>query len=285
MDQNNSCSTSSTRQASVGGSFDDEDDEDRPESPSPYSDDCTDLHVFHNQADMVDHYHGPLSLFVLCKQFRSCALSVSDTECSAPLRDMLQNLCERAGVLEPFPPFGGQSVINLLPKQQANTVIGYFFQHVDCATDVFVKDNLLAHVERIYSQSTEPGDDVWAICFQAITVLVWGMEISAQAGNGLFGDFARSFLPSRAALVNSRLLTTPRLINVQTLILLVCTTPIRYRYSSQYPADHSYRASQHNNLTHLDGLSFSSPTLVGLQEPWGSTKHPSFPTKPVHMRR
>ena len=236
MDQDNSCSTSSTRQASVGGSFDEEDDEeddiDRPASPSPYSDDCTDLHVFHNQADMVDYYHGPLSLFVLCKQFRSCALSVSNTECGAPLRDMLQNLCERAGVLEPFPPFGGQPVINLLPKQQATTVIGHFFQHVDCATDVFVQSNLLAHVERIYSQSTGPGDDVWAICFQVITVLVWGMEISAQAGNGLFGDFARSFLPSRAALVNSSLLTTTRLINVQTLILLVCTAAICYRYSS-----------------------------------------------------
>ncbi|KAH8703682.1 hypothetical protein BGW36DRAFT_355095 [Talaromyces proteolyticus] len=218
MDQDNSCSTSSTRQASMGGSFDEEDDE----NPSPYSYDCTDLHVFHNQVDMVDYYHGPMSLFVLCKQFRSCALSVSNAECGAPLplQDMLQNLCEKAGVLEPFPPFGDQPVINLPPKQQAATIIGHFFQHVDRVTDIFVKSNLLAHVERIYLQSTEPRDDVWAICLQAITVLVWGMEISAQAGNGLFGDFARSFLPSRAALVSSRLLTTPRLINVQTLIIL-----------------------------------------------------------------
>lgn len=207
----------------MGGIFDEENDEDRPTSPSSYNDDDSDLHVFHNKVDMVDHYHGPLSLFVLCKQFRCCAMSVNNAECGAPLRDMLQNLCERAGVLEPFPPFGGQPIINLLPKQQAITIIGLFFQRVDCSTDIFVKSNLLARVERIYSKSTEPGDDVWAICFQAITVLVWGMEISAQAGNGLFGDFARSFLPSRAALVNSSLLTTPRLINVQTLILLVCT--------------------------------------------------------------
>jgi hypothetical protein len=217
MDQDNSCSTSSTRQTSVGGSLDEEEDE----NPSLYSDDSPDLHVHHNQVDMVDYYHGPLSLFVLCKQFQSCALSVSKARCGNPLRDVLQNLCERAGVLEPFPPFGDQPVINLLPKQQAITIIGHFFQHVDCVTDIFVKSNLLTHVERIYSQSTEPGEDVWAICLQAITVLVWGMEISAQAGNGLFGDFARSFLPSRAALVNSRLLTTPRLINVQTLIILV----------------------------------------------------------------
>lgn len=206
---------------SVGGSFDEKDDD-----AFRYSNECTDSHVFHNQVDMTDYYHGPMSLFVLCKRFRSCALSVCNTECAAPLQDILQNLCEKAGVLETFPPFGDQSVINLLPKQLATTIIGHFFQHVDCVTDVFVKNNLLAHVERIYSQSMEPRDDVWVICLQAITVLVWGMEISAQTGNGLFGDFARSFLPSRAALVSQRLLSTPRLINVQTLIILVCAASI-----------------------------------------------------------
>ncbi|OKL58469.1 hypothetical protein UA08_06066 [Talaromyces atroroseus] len=146
MDQANS----STREAS---SFDEEsDEEDHLMNPSLYSDDCTDLHVFHSQVDMVDYYHGPLSLFVLCKQFRSCALSVSDAKYDAPpLRDILQSLCESAGVLEPFPPFGDQPSINLLPKQQANTVLSHFFQHVDCVTDIFVKSSLLAHVERIYS--------------------------------------------------------------------------------------------------------------------------------------
>ena len=200
-------------------------DEDCPASPGLDSDDCTDLQVFRNQ-DTVDHYHGPLSLFVLCKQFQSYALSVSNAEWGASLQEMLQNMCDKVGVLEPFPPFGGQSTINLLPKYQATTIINRFLQHVDCTTDIFVKSNLFAQVERIYSQSTEPGDDVWPICFQAITVLVWGIELSVQAGNGLFGDVARSFLPSRAALVNSRLLTTPKLVNVQTLILLVCTDSV-----------------------------------------------------------
>ncbi|CAO2648115.1 Nn.00g090370.m01.CDS01 [Neocucurbitaria sp. VM-36] len=220
MDHNNSCAASSTLQASVAGNLYVEDVEDRPASPGPYSDECTDLHVFRNRVDMVDYYHGPLSLFTLCKQFQSYAPSIRNAESGASLGDMLQNLCDRAGVVEPFPPFGGQSVVSLLPKHQVITVIGHFLQHADCATDIFVKSNLLAHVERIYSRPTEPGDDVWAICFQAITVLVWGMEISAQGGNGLFGDFAHLFLPSRAALVNSRLLTTPKLVNIQTLILL-----------------------------------------------------------------
>ncbi|KAF7888924.1 hypothetical protein EAF00_009224 [Botryotinia globosa] len=81
-DQDNSCCNSSTRQVSRGGSFDGEDDEDCPSSPSPYSDDYADFHVFYNQADRIDYYHGPLSLLVLCKQFRSCVVSANDAECN-----------------------------------------------------------------------------------------------------------------------------------------------------------------------------------------------------------
>lgn len=233
MDHDNSCSASSKQQASLTGLLDGEDDEDRLASPGPYSVNCANLQVFRNEVGMIDdYYHGPLTLFVLCKKLQYYVLSISHTERDGSIRDMLQNLCDRAGVLEPFPPFGGQSVANFLAKHQTITVVDYFLQHVDCATDIFVKSNLLAHVERIYSQSSELVDDIWAICFQAITVLVWGMEISAQGGNGLFGDFARSFLPSRAALVNSHLLTTPKLVNVQTLILLVCTDSISNTYPS-----------------------------------------------------
>jgi hypothetical protein len=205
--------------------LDEGDDQTRSGSRSPYSERSADLHIFHNSVDLVDHYHGPSSLFVLCKQFQFRVLSARHTEPDTPLWVLLQNLCDKAGVLEPFPPFDGKPIINLISKQQASTVIARFFQRVNCTTDVFVKRNLLAHIDRMYSGTIEPGNDVWAICLQVITVLVWGTEISTQYGIGLFGDFARSFLPSRAALVSSSLLTTPKLINVQTLILLVCIFP------------------------------------------------------------
>jgi hypothetical protein len=134
---------------------------------------------------------------------------------------MLQNVCDIAGSTEPFPSFGDHPPIKLLPQKQAVTAVGHFIQHVDCTTDIFVPQNLMSNLERVYSQPQQPGDDAWAVCFNVITLLVLGMEISTQAPTALVGDFARSLLPSRAALVSSRLLTTPRLINVQTLILLV----------------------------------------------------------------
>jgi len=203
-----------SRQSSVEDDMDDEDSQSDME-------DTTDLHMFRNKVDMADRYHGSSSLFVLCKQFRERFLSVSEThESGTHMRDLLHNVCEAAGVSEPFPSHHDQSLANLVSKQQAVSAVGHFLEHLDIATDIFSRDNLLANVERIYSQPPKPGDDAWAICFKVIVLLVLGMELSTQAKNALFGDFARFFLPSRVALVSPSLLLTPRLINVQTLILL-----------------------------------------------------------------
>ncbi|KAH8424958.1 uncharacterized protein LDX57_002704 [Aspergillus melleus] len=99
-------------------------------------------------------------------------------------------------------------------EARCSSSIEHFLQHVDCQTDVFDPQNLRHQLDRVY----EEHDDVWAICFKTITLIVLGLEIT-HAGT-LIGDFARSLLPNRAALVSSRVLTTSRLVNVQTLILL-----------------------------------------------------------------
>ncbi|KAL8898825.1 MAG: hypothetical protein Q9192_001888, partial [Flavoplaca navasiana] len=211
----------SSGRLSLDGDGDGDDDDDSSEVHPLHNDYSTELLVFRNQVDMIDRYHGPSSLYALCNRFRLRALAASlAAEPGTALPDMLQNLCEIAGVTESFPSDGDHPHIHLLPKQQAVTAVGHFFQHVDYATDVFVQSNLLANLERVYSQPMKPRDEIWAICFKAIVLLVLGKEVSAQAYNALFGDFARSFLPSRAALINPRLLTAPRLANVQTLILL-----------------------------------------------------------------
>ena len=227
-DRDNQSSSEPSQHASPGRrSLDDEeddDDEDGSESPSMHTtrSGSADVHVFRNRVDMLDRYYGPSSLFTLCNNFKLKALTSDNAvEVGTPLHDMLQSLCEIAGTTEPFPSYSDQSLVHLLPKQQAVTAISHFFHLVDCTTDVFVQSSLLANVERVYSQPLKPVDEAWAICFKTIILLVLGKEISAQAMNALVGDFARSFLPSRAALINSRLLTAPRLINVQTLILLV----------------------------------------------------------------
>ena len=171
---------------------------------------------------MVDRYHGPSSLYVLCNHFRLHAQAPNiTTESGATLQDLLRNLCDTAGATELFPSYSDQSLSHLPPKQQAITALDRFFKEVDYTTDIFVQSNLLANLELIYSQPIKARDEAWPICFKAIVLLALGKEVSAQAANALFGDFARSLLPSRAALINSRLLNAPRLINVQTLILLV----------------------------------------------------------------
>ncbi|KAI4290035.1 MAG: hypothetical protein L6R35_000702 [Caloplaca aegaea] len=215
------CSQASTGRVSLGDDGDGDHDDDNYDGSdfSPLQNDySTDLHVFRNEVDMVDRYHGPSSLYVLCNQFRLRALAAGIT--AGPGADMLHNLCGIAGGTESFPSDGNHPYVHPLPKQQAVTAVGHFFQHLDYATDVFVQRNLLANLERVYSEPLKPRDEVWAICFKAIVLLVLGKEFSAQGHNAFFGDFARSFLPSRAALINLRLLTAPTLPNVQTLILL-----------------------------------------------------------------
>ncbi|KAL8725155.1 MAG: hypothetical protein Q9166_007530 [cf. Caloplaca sp. 2 TL-2023] len=224
IDRDGHSSAEMSRQASPGQRSpdgDDDGDDDDTGSSSLRADYSPNLHVFRNQVDMIDRYHGPSSLYVLCNHFRLRALATSiATEPGAALQDLLQNMCDIAGAMESLPSYSDQFHIHLLPKQQAVTALDHFFKDVDYMTDIFVQSNLLANLERVYSQPMKASDEAWPICFKAIVLLVLGKEVSAQACNALFGDFARSLLPSRAALINSRLLATPRLINVQTLILL-----------------------------------------------------------------
>ena len=228
LDREDRSSILSSRQASPGQHDLDDDDnydneDDASESPSSLlTISSPDTHIFRNEVDMIDRYYGPSSLFVLCNGFRLRILATKEaTEFSSSLGDILESICKAAGATESFPPYSDQSLSHLPPKQQALAAIHNFFQRIDSTTDLFVQSNLLSNLERIYSQPMKPSDETWAICLKTILLLVLGNEIAAQENNPLFGDFARSFLPSRAALVNSRLLTVPRLINVQTLILLV----------------------------------------------------------------
>lgn len=199
----------------------DEEDGIQAESPVSLSDDLAHSHVFHSGVDMVDRYHGISSPFALCNRLYLRILTAAKSTEFNDLLGLLKDLCETAGGTEPFPTYNDHILTQLPPKQQAIAAVNYYFKHIDCTTDIFVQRNLLSNLERVYSQPHRPGDDTWAVCLKTITLLVLGMEISTQAGNALFGDFACSMLPSRAALVSSSLLNTPRLINVQTLILLV----------------------------------------------------------------
>ncbi|KAG8629795.1 hypothetical protein KVT40_001414 [Elsinoe batatas] len=209
----------------TGDEYTDDSEDDASDTGLDSSANSSEIHIFRSQIDHVDRWHGSSSLFVLCNRLKIRAMSSNKKggDTVVPLSDLIQNLCDFTGRSDPFPAFSDQPLNQLVPKQQAQTAIEHFFRHVDYTTDLFVKDNLLANLDRLYSQPVQPHDEAWSVCFRVMVLLVLGLEISTQLGNGsdaLFGNFARSFLPSRASMVNSRLVTTPRLINVQTLILL-----------------------------------------------------------------
>ncbi|KAL3473678.1 hypothetical protein BJX99DRAFT_192633 [Aspergillus californicus] len=166
---------------------------------------------------------GPFSLVALCERLRECTLSSHNPPVSSGLSSKLQTLCETAAVTETLPSCSDEPPVLLPPRQQAMAAIERFSHFGDCITDLFVPSHLLANLESIYAQPHSPGDtsESWTICFKTIIVLALGIEIAGQHSNAtFFGDFARSLLPSRAALITPRLLTTPKLINVQVLILL-----------------------------------------------------------------
>lgn len=217
VDWEDRSSTGPPQHQGAGPRSADEDNDDAPsEASSSHAADSP------NQLDAAGHYRGVSSLRVLCDRFQAQVLIATNGEAIFDtLRVMLQNLCEIPGVIEPFPGSGDQDPIQLLPKQRSIAATDHLFQYVNYATDVFVHSHLRANLERVYTHPSLPDDDIWAICFKVITLLVLQLEISTQASNALFGDFAQSILPSRAALISSRLLTTPRLVSVQTLILLV----------------------------------------------------------------
>ncbi|GKZ96851.1 hypothetical protein AnigIFM59636_011369 [Aspergillus niger] len=167
-----------------------------------------------------EYYFGHPSVAALCENLkRRVQLVPYATEAIwRPLCDMLHHLCEITSVSEPIPSYSDRLVVPLLPRHQATAAMDWFLQHQDCQTDVFVPDNLRANLQRVHSQHQPQSDDAaWGICFQTITLLA---RIKSKATHGLLGNFTHSFVPSRAVLACPGLLNTPRLINVQALLLL-----------------------------------------------------------------
>lgn len=144
---------------------------------------------------------------------------------SDPLAEKLRVLCDTASVSELFVSGADQNILHIPPRQQVHAAVGEFFHHVDSVTDIFVPSHLLANIDAVYSGMVKienSDQEPWIICFRTITLLVLGIEISTQhSSTTLLGDFAHTLLPSSCALVTPRLLTTPKLINIQVLILLV----------------------------------------------------------------
>jgi len=183
----------------------------------------------HTTVDETEEYHGPISLSWLCRLFRDSAASLKarpDTTSDDERHDELENIldrmrdCARVDHVLPEQRDGG---VSRPPKQQLMKAQARYFQQVDCVTDVFVHQNFLAQLERIYAvQGQQPFDETWIVCFQAIILLAIGSELLGASSCSVISGLASSVLvPSSVALVTTHLLMAPRLVNVQALILLV----------------------------------------------------------------
>jgi hypothetical protein len=214
-------------------------DEQLPDDTPSFS--PTDHQIVRSQGDLTDRYHGPCTLFALCNEFCNAALLGQQgppTEDEAQqsrkedsttkievVRDVLARMCLEASTEEPFNPQSEYMPIRLPPKEILLIVQTYFFQWVGYETDVFVQSRFWSNTERIHSQPFTPDNEVWAICFNTIILLVLGSGGLTQGNDPLVGpQFSLHFLSTvRTALSNYCVLMVPKLINVQTLALLVST--------------------------------------------------------------
>jgi hypothetical protein len=103
-----------------------------------------------------------------------------------------------------------------------------FFQSEDTPVDLFQHSVFWTNVERIYSSTFSDRDTAWAVSFCLIILL--GL-CSQQGENGLSTDFSK---PYRSTVIRSlgstTLFLTPKLINLQTLALLVSSVSKTFKY-------------------------------------------------------
>lgn len=215
----------------------------------------------HGQDDQDDQYHGPGTLLSLCYEMKEAFLARGSQELLVKDRDalnrnnamevagrdinpstrldspgafsvnesyiaLLERICIIAG-LEPPSEIMEPASIRVPPKQLLLMSLPQFFSQIDYSTDFFVRRRLEAQIERVYSERSTLMDDAWAICFNTIILLVWGSESWTRGNDTLMSSqFSFPLLQAmRSALDQARFLTTPKLVNVQSLGLLVCISP------------------------------------------------------------
>ncbi|RKK76111.1 hypothetical protein BFJ69_g7217 [Fusarium oxysporum] len=179
-------------------------------------------HIVRNTSQSLDRYHGPCSLYALCKEFSddpSFCVSENNGSGQNAVSEhmMLQEMLNEASSEPHLDMLSHPVGICLPPRQFLNLVIGPFFKNVDYATDVFVRSNFQPHVDRIYSQPIGPADEGWAVCFNVIVLLGIKKEPTIQSNS----HFVQTLLQTlKMAVNNPRVFLTPRLVNVQALALL-----------------------------------------------------------------
>lgn len=213
----------------------------------------TDRHVIRNWSNHTDRYHGPCTLFALCNEFCNALLSVGTMRAPGSAEDesqrgtrhnrpaiddaaknLLEQLCLEAGVEEFVDLQADPTPIQLPPKQVLLVAQEKFFQQADYATDLFAHSCFRSNVKRVYSRPLTTADEAWAICFNAIVLIILGPEsLNQNSDPQIAAQFFRPYLLTiLSAVSNSRVLMVAKIVNVQALALLVSTACIIKTYAS-----------------------------------------------------
>ncbi|KAK4890186.1 hypothetical protein LTR27_011068 [Elasticomyces elasticus] len=175
--------------------------------------------------DTVDEYHGPASLKRLCQLFQESVMmqklgptSASGDDRHEEIEGLLDGMSQWAG-LDHTVAEQLNSTVGRPSRQKLMKASELFFRQDNCITDVLVQDHFLKQVERVYT-SAHPSDEAWMTLFHTIILLVLGAELLGTNNNSVFGFASSLLIPGSGTLLNARLMMVPRLINVQTLILL-----------------------------------------------------------------
>jgi hypothetical protein len=111
--------------------------------------------------------------------------------------------------------------VPLPPKERTLSAIKQFTRCISWETNLFVPDHLASACEQVYGHG-HPDTEQYAALFNVLVLLAVGQEVAMRHHDTAIGDFTLSVLPSRTAMLSiTDLITTPSLINVQALVLLV----------------------------------------------------------------
>ncbi|KAF4986259.1 hypothetical protein FGRMN_10916 [Fusarium graminum] len=230
-------------------------------------------HIVRNTSQSLDRYHGPCSLYALCKEFHDDPIfGASENNGSLQnvvseqimLQEMLDEACNEPHLDMPCHPIS----ICLPPRQFLNLVVGSFFKNIDYATDIFVQSNFQRHIERIYSQPVGPSDEGWAVCCNIIVFLGVKKGPKGQSNS----HFVQSLLQTlKMAINNPRVFLTPRLVNVQALALL---SYVAEQYSTTSLAELVF--AQACLLARTMGLHQSQASFRDLPPEYISERHKVF---------
>lgn len=169
----------------------------------------------------VEKYYGPWTLLALCRDFGlqlsmrfgpNSPVSSLANQMWLDAEEDIQRGFLRCCDVESQP-------IPLPPRQLLTFVLDSFFGREEYATDIFVRPLFEKAVKRVYENPSDPSSEAWAACFTVIILLVVG------EGHGFNNQdaFIRPLLHAAHTAANQSAIFMPlRVVNVQTLALLVC---------------------------------------------------------------